>query len=122
MAIVGAADDAAIDVLVQRYCTPLRDAGVDVAVLGCTHYPFAHALFERALPGVQLVDTAEAIARQTARFADELVARGAADADAARPSVLRAWSSGSPHVLASFAVFAIVRQLHARQPAPDGLR
>ena len=54
--------------LVERYCAPLRDAGVDVAVLGCTHYVFARALFERALPGVRLVDTAEAIARQTARF------------------------------------------------------
>ena len=92
-----------LDVLVERYCGPLRDAGVDVAVLGCTHYVFARELFERALPGVQLVDTAEAIARQTARFADELVARGGADADPARAPALRAWSSGSPHLLASFA-------------------
>ena len=73
------AQGSGLDVLVERYCAPLRDAGVDVAVLGCTHYVFARALFERALPGVQLVDTAEAIARQTARFADELV-------DAARPT------------------------------------
>jgi len=100
---IESADDAAIDVLVQRYCAPLRDAGVDVAVLGCTHYVFARALFERALPGLQLVDTAAAIARQTARLADELVVRGQADADPARPALLRAWSSGSPHVLASFA-------------------
>jgi glutamate racemase len=61
------------------------------------------ALFERALPGVQLVDTAEAIARQTARFADELVARGEADVDASPAPGLRAWSSGSPQVLQSFA-------------------
>ena len=100
---IESADDEAIDVLVQRYCAPLRDAGVDVAVLGCTHYVFARALFERALPGVALVDTAEAIARQTARFADELVARGEADVDATRAPALRAWSSGSPKVLASFA-------------------
>ena len=92
-----------LDVLVERYCAPLRDAGVDVAVLGCTHYPFARVLFERALPGVQLVDTAEAIARQTARFATALVERGEADADAADERALRAWSSGSPHVLANFA-------------------
>jgi glutamate racemase len=97
------AQGSGLDVLVERYCAPLRDAGVDVAVLGCTHYVFARALFERALPGVRLVDTAEAIARQTARFADDLVERGAADpASAARPG-LRAWSSGSPHVLANFA-------------------
>ena len=92
-----------LDVLVERYCAPLRDAGVDVAVLGCTHYVFARELFERALPGVQLVDTAEAIARQTARFAGELVERGEADASESVEPPLRAWSSGSPHVLADFA-------------------
>ena len=92
-----------LDVLVERYCAPLRDAGVDVAVLGCTHYVFARDLFERALPGVRLVDTAEAIARQTARFADELIERGEADARADAAPALRAWSSGSPHVLADFA-------------------
>ena len=92
-----------LDVLVERYCAPLRDAGVDVAVLGCTHYVFARELFERALPGVQLVDTAEAIARQTARFAGELVERGEADASESIEPPLRAWSSGSPHVLANFA-------------------
>ena len=92
-----------LDVLVERYCAPLRDAGVDVAVLGCTHYVFARQLFERALPGVQLVDTADAIARQTARFAGDLVDGGLASADAAFEPPLRAWSSGSPHVLANFA-------------------
>ena len=97
------AQASAVDVLVERYCAPLRAAGVDVAVLGCTHYVFARELFERALPGVQLVDTAEAIARQTARFADELVARGEADAEIGGAPALRAWSSGSPLVLASFA-------------------
>jgi glutamate racemase len=97
------ATGSGLDVLVDRYCAPLRDAGVDVAVLGCTHYVFARELFERALPGVHLVDTAEAIARQTARFAGELVERGAADATATPTPPPRAWSSGSPHVLANFA-------------------
>ena len=100
---IESADDDAIDLLVQRYCAPLRDAGVDVGVLGCTHYPFARALFERALPGVQLIDTADAIARQTARFADEFVERGEADAAPSLAPALRAWSSGSPQVLANFA-------------------
>jgi glutamate racemase len=64
---------------------------------------FARALFERALPGVQLVDTAAAIARQTGRFASELTERGDADADVAVAPPLRMWSSGSPQVLANFA-------------------
>jgi glutamate racemase len=97
------AQGSGLDVLVQRYCAPLRDARVDVAVLGCTHYVFARELFERALPGVQLVDTADAVARQTARFAVELVERGEADAGLDTRPPLRAWSSGSPQVLASFA-------------------
>ncbi len=97
------AQGSGLDVLVERYCAPLRDAGVDVAVLGCTHYVFARALFERALPGVELIDTAEAIARQTARFADDLVDRGEAQAHASSTPAPRAWSSGSPHVLANFA-------------------
>ena len=97
------AQGSGLDVLVERYCAPLRDAGVDVAVLGCTHYVFARELFERALPGVRLIDTAEAIARQTARVADELVERGEADDNASDEPALRAWSSGSPQVLATFA-------------------
>jgi glutamate racemase len=99
-AIEGAdAQGHGLDVLVERYCAPLRDAGVDVAVLGCTHYVFARALFERALPGVALVDTADAIARQTQRLA-----AGLESSPAAEPSVpLRAWSSGDPRVLEAFA-------------------
>jgi glutamate racemase len=113
-AIEGAdAQGSGLDVLVERYSAPLRDAGVDVAVLGCTHYVFARALFERALPGVQLVDTAEAVARQTARLASGFSVSGPDDvaphADGPEPAasiespLLRAWSSGSPEVLAAFA-------------------
>ncbi|HEY9028857.1 MAG TPA: glutamate racemase, partial [Burkholderiaceae bacterium] len=41
-AIEGAdAQGSGLDALVERYCAPLRGAGVDVAVLGCTHYVFA---------------------------------------------------------------------------------
>ena len=53
---------------VELHCAPLRAAGVDVVVLGCTHYPLVHAQIARALgDGVAIVDTAEAVARQTAR-------------------------------------------------------
>jgi glutamate racemase len=98
---IEAADAAGrgLDVLIERYAAPLREAGVDVAVLGCTHYVFARDLFERALPGVTLVDTADAIARQTSRLAS-----GLALALPASPAVpLRAWSSGDPRILQAFA-------------------
>ena len=54
--------------LIDGYCAPLRVAAVDVVVLGCTHYPLVREAIERALgDGVAIVDTAEAVARQTAR-------------------------------------------------------
>lgn len=47
-------------------CAPLRGQGVDTVVLGCTHYPFvAHLIHAQLGPEVQLIDTAEAVARRT---------------------------------------------------------
>lgn len=45
---------------------PMAEAGVDVVVLGCTHYPFLRAEIERYLgPGVTVIDSGVAIARRT---------------------------------------------------------
>lgn len=54
--------------LVQKYTAPLLAQRVDTLVLGCTHYPFLRPLIaELAGPGVALLDTGEAVARQTRR-------------------------------------------------------
>jgi glutamate racemase len=50
--------------IVRRYLAPLREAGVDTLVLGCTHYPLLEAAIAAALPGVALVDSARAIAAE----------------------------------------------------------
>lgn len=64
----GELDSAATRALVQRYVAPLRAAGADVLVLGCTHYPFLrHVISEAAGEGVALLDTGEAVARHTRR-------------------------------------------------------
>lgn len=53
--------------LIERYCAPLREAGVDTLVLGCTHYPFARDHIQRAMgEDVMVIDTALPVARQTA--------------------------------------------------------
>ena len=31
--------DVVIETVVKEYLTPLKDAGVDTLILGCTHYP-----------------------------------------------------------------------------------
>jgi len=102
---------------VERYSAPLREAGAQVAVLGCTHYPFVARLFNAALPGVTLVDTGAAVARQTARLAAKLdpvasdgaLASGSGSATSVAsnsPGTLRLWSSGSPAALDALDGFA----------------
>lgn len=60
--------DPALAAEVESNCRALRAAGVDVVVLGCTHYPFVRAQIERALGmGVAVIDTADAVAAQVAR-------------------------------------------------------
>jgi glutamate racemase len=50
--------------MVREYATPLRAAGVDTAILGCTHYPIVERLLRRSLPGVTLISSGEEIARE----------------------------------------------------------
>lgn len=47
---------------VCRYTDGLGD--VDTLILGCTHYPFLLPAFERALPGVQVLDPAPFVAER----------------------------------------------------------
>ena len=50
---------------VRGYCAPLREAGVDTVVLGCTHYPLVRPMIQRMLGrGVQIVTSGAALARQ----------------------------------------------------------
>jgi glutamate racemase len=55
--------------LLDRFVGPLATAGVDVVALGCTHYPWvASEIARRMPPGIRLLDTGEAVARQLARL------------------------------------------------------
>ncbi len=55
-------EDEIVRGVVRRYLAPLRDANIDTLVLGCTHYPLLKAAIALEVPGVVLVDSAEAIA------------------------------------------------------------
>jgi glutamate racemase len=55
--------------LIRQCCAPLRAAHCDTVVLGCTHYPLVAAHIQNELGAqVHLLDTAEPVARQTARL------------------------------------------------------
>src|SRR5262249_30162470 len=50
---------------VRGACGPLRAAGVDTVILGCTHYPLIRPMLQRILgPSVTLVSSGAALARQ----------------------------------------------------------
>jgi len=60
----------------RRYLEPLARAGVDVVVLGCTHYPLLLPVIEaetRATMGdhVTIIDSAQTVAREVRGFLDE---------------------------------------------------
>lgn len=59
-------------VLLSGHLAALTDAGVDVIVLGCTHYVFLRGLAQEIVgPEVRLIDTGLAVARQLQRKLDE---------------------------------------------------
>jgi len=81
-------------VIAHEYLTPLRDAGVDTVVLGCTHYPILKATISKVLgPGITLIDSAEETAREVG---ERLAARGAARA-AGHPPEHSFFVSDVPH-------------------------
>jgi glutamate racemase len=50
---------------VRRYVEPLKEAGVDTVILGCTHYPLVRPMLQRFLGrGVTIVSSGAALARQ----------------------------------------------------------
>jgi glutamate racemase len=60
----GTIDDRLVDE-VRGYCAPLRDAGVDTVILGCTHYPLVRPIIQRMLgPDASIVTSGAPLARQ----------------------------------------------------------
>lgn len=76
-------DDAPeINALCQRYVNATRqldssEKQVDTFVLGCTHYPFASAVFRALIgPDVHLIDNGESVARQSRRILTQFAPDG----------------------------------------------
>lgn len=51
-------DEEITRLVAQRYLAPLREAGVDALILGCTHYPIIRPILQRVMgDGVRLIDS-----------------------------------------------------------------
>jgi glutamate racemase len=52
--------------LLNQFVQPMLEKGIDYLVLGCTHYPYLIPILKGMLPvDVQIIDSGEAVARQT---------------------------------------------------------
>jgi glutamate racemase len=68
----GALEGPEVEETVRGYIQPLLNHGIDILVLGCTHFPAMRTVFERvAGPEVAVIDSGAAIARQTRRVLTE---------------------------------------------------
>jgi len=80
---------------VREYAAPLKDAGVDTVILGCTHYPLIRPIFQRVFGrDVTLVFSAEETAREVA----ETLARKGIENGAAREGTYRFLTTGEPSI------------------------
>ena len=85
-------DGAEFAAEIRTKVQPLLDAGVDRIVLGCTHYSFLTPTLQPLIAGrAELVDVADAVARQVVRLGGERESHGQLQLLAsARPERLRA--------------------------------
>lgn len=68
----GETDGPRVLSLLAELLAPLRENQVDTVVLACTHYPFVRAAVAAVLgPGVQLIETGPAVARQVMHLLQE---------------------------------------------------
>jgi glutamate racemase len=78
---------------VREYAAPLKDAGVDTVILGCTHYPLIRPIFQRVFGrDVTLVFSAEETAREVA----ETLARKGIENGGGREGGYRFLTTGEP--------------------------
>jgi glutamate racemase len=82
-----------IDSAVREYVRPLREAGVDTVILGCTHYPLIRPVFERVFGrSTTLVFSAD----ETAREVSETLERKGIANDSGREGSVRFGTTGEP--------------------------
>lgn len=53
----------------EEYLEPLKEAGIDTLILGCTHYPLLAEVIQKVMgPGVSLISSAEETAREAQKI------------------------------------------------------
>lgn len=53
-------DDEVTEIVARRYLKSLAEKGIDVLILGCTHYPVLKPTLKKILPDVEMISSGEA--------------------------------------------------------------
>lgn len=121
----GILDGPVAEAAVRADIQPMLDAGIDMLVLGCTHFPALRPVFERvAGPGVTVIDSGAAIARQTRRVLtrDDLLA-APYESVAETPRSLQPsdefWCTGDVARFEAIASILLGEPVSARATPPD---
>lgn len=93
----GQIDSPEMSRLLHEYLGPMIEANIDYLVLGCSHYPYLIPQIRKILPDkVRIIDSGEAVARQTQNLLREKV--GFADAKKPRTEF---YTNADPKVLSA---------------------
>jgi glutamate racemase len=66
--------------LLHSYLKPMIEANIDYLVLGCSHYPYLIPQIQKILPPhIQIIDSGEAVARQTQKILGEKIGFSSAE-------------------------------------------
>ncbi|MBS4006935.1 MAG: glutamate racemase [Clostridium sp.] len=96
----------------EEYLRPLREAGVDALILGCTHYPLMANVIRAVMgPAVKLISSAQ----ETALEAQEILARFNLFRPASTAARHRFFVSGSPAPFVEMAEKLLCRNIQAYQ-------
>lgn len=107
--------------ITENYLEPLKDAGVDTVVLGCTHYPLLTGVVQLVMgDDVTLVSSAEETAKTVYRILSET--GQLADNDPEREVALSFESTGDPARFASLATRFLGPAITSVSHIPEILR
>lgn len=100
----GELDGPVVEETVRQALQPILTEGVDVIVLGCTHFPALRPVIERVASNhVQIIDSGSAIARRTHAVLDAERMIHPTNSSHAHTGELEVWCSGDPRVFSSVA-------------------
>ncbi len=101
----------------EEYLAPLKEAGVDALIMGCTHYPLMSYVIQEVLgPEVSLISSAEETAREARQI---LQAKDLLNVENRNPARHRFFSSGRARPFAEMATRMLKKDIQAYQVILD---